>query len=292
MKKIIFLLILAFCSLNIAQAKDYTQYCSPKTPQKTFGGTVGSLVGINAVKRNTIEGQIEKALQKKTGAKFDVQAQSFYGINPTSGIFKSLKVAGNNLNYNGLYITSLEADTVCPYNEVQYKDDTLHFVQNSVMKFNAEISQDDLNRMLSETSVAKAIEKINSDGAVSALIKIKSYNIEINDDKLIFNYGISPLPNGGNLLSHLPIKLNDFNVAFSSGLSVKDGQIQLLNFGLNNNQINYGFLLPIVNQFNPTSWGLNLNKNYLEKGQLEIDSVKIKNSKIQIQGAVIAKADI
>lgn len=232
--------------------------------------------------------EIASALKKETGAKFDVKVSSFYGSNATSGAFKGLKLKGENLLFKGLYITNVEADTVCSYNEVKYQDKTLEFIENSVMEFSATLTEDDLKKAMAQNKYGKFIDKLNQDRAISSLMKIESQNIKIKDDKLVFDYEVSLLKNQKNILNHLPIKLPNLNLSFSSGLAVKDGEIQLLDFGLNNKNVKYDFLLPLINKFNPTSWNLNKNNDFIKNAKLEINDVQIKNSKIEIKGAIIA----
>lgn len=284
MKKIfIVLLFLSVFTLNV-QAKDYTSYCIDKSASKTLTGTLASAVGVNAVKRNVIESEIASALKKETGAKFDVKVASFYGANVTSGAFKGLSLKGENLLWKGLYITNLTADTICSYNEVKYENDTLGFVENSVMEFSATLTEDDLKKAMAQNKYGKMMEQLNQDKAFSSLMKIESQDIKIKDDKLVFEYEVSLLKN----LNHLPLKLPNLNLSFSSGLAVKDGEIQLLDFGLNNKNVKYDFLLPFINKFNPTSWNITENNDFIKNAKVEINDVQIKDSKIEIKGAIIA----
>ena len=76
MKKILIILCaLIFNSPLLAQ--DFSQLCSPNLPNKTFGGNLMSLSGLNFLSRNIIENEMQKAIKIETNSKFKIKIKNF-----------------------------------------------------------------------------------------------------------------------------------------------------------------------------------------------------------------------
>lgn len=284
MKKILFLSITLILSINSTLAKDYSQFCSTNSANKTFLGNIASISGYNSISRNIIENQIAKALKKETNSKFDVKIDSFLGTNVKNGEFKSLKANSDNIFYNGIYMSDVNIETICPYNKVDYKNKTLTFDENLALKYSASITQDDLDKLLKESSYQKIIDKMNSDSTISSLIQIKNSNIKIKDDKLEIIYNILPLAKL-DTIGIFKNKIKPIKIAIGANLKVEDGNIELCDFDFNNVKAKYNNLIPIINMLNPLSFEMDFDKNI--KGEMDVENVKIANSKIQLEGTVL-----
>lgn len=287
MKKIIimFAILIGF---NPVFASDFTQYCSSNTASSTFLGSLESITGINFIARNIFEGQIASAAKKETGSKFNVDIDSFFGVNVLNGEFRNLKASSNNFNYDGISASKVDIETVCPYNKIGIDNGKVVFKENMVLKYVTEITQEDLTKIASSSKYAKIINKINSDKTLSSLVKITSSDIKLNNDKLVLNYAVTPLLNQG-ILSHLPIATKTLNLSFSTGLKAENGELKLCNFGLNSKKIGIDALLPLINKFNPLSYGIKLGQT--NKGTVEVQNVTIANSKIKVDGMVLLPKD-
>lgn len=284
MKKILFLSITLILSINSTLAKDYSQFCSTNSANKTFLGNIASISGYNSISRNIIENQIAKALKKETNSKFDVKIDSFLGTNVKNGEFKSLKANSDNIFYNGIYMSDVNIETICPYNKVDYKNKTLTFDENLALKYSASITQDDLDKLLKESSYQKIIDKMNSDSTISSLIQIKNSNIKIKDDKLEIIYNILPLAKL-DTIGIFKNRIKPIKIAIGANLKVEDGNIELCDFDFNNVKAKYNNLIPIINMLNPLSFEMDFDKNI--KGEMDVENVKIANSKIQLEGTVL-----
>ena len=284
MKKILFLSITLILSINSTLAKDYSQFCSTNSANKTFLGNIASISGYNSISRNIIENQIAKALKKETDSKFDVKIDSFLGTNVKNGEFKSLKANSDNIFYNGIYMSDVNIETICPYNKVDYKNKTLTFDENLALKYSASITQDDLDKLLKESSYQKIIDKMNSDSTISSLIQIKNSNIKIKDDKLEIIYNILPLAKL-DTIGIFKNRIKPIKIAIGANLKVEDGNIELCDFDFNNVKAKYNNLIPIINMLNPLSFEIDFDKNI--KGEMDVENVKIANSKIQLEGTVL-----
>lgn len=279
-KKIIAILVLSL-GLNPVFASDFTQYCAQKTADSTFLGNINSMTGLNFIARNILESQISRAFKKETNSKFKVNLDGFFGTSILNGEFKSFKANSSDFNYDGLAASSVNIETVCPYNKVGFSGGKLVLKENMVLKYQTEINQNDLNKIANSVKYLKIIEKINSDKAISSLIKITSSNIKLENNKLILNYSIAPK----GLLSYLSISSNPVNLSFSTGLKAENGELRLCNFGLNSKKLGLDSLLPLINKFNPLTYGIKIGQ--LAKGTVEIQNVSLADSKIKLDGMVL-----
>ena len=81
--------------------------------------------------------------------------------------------------------------------------------------------------------------------------------------------------------------IKPISFTFGANLKVVDGKIEVCDFALNSKNTNYGAFLPIINKLNPTSWKMNIDND--NEGKLEVESVKIANSQIEVVGYIIVE---
>ena len=173
----------------------------------------------------------------------------------------------------------MKVQTICKYNHIDLVDEQIKFVEPMVLKYNAKITQDDLNEIINSAPYQKMIEKMNEDETISSLIKIKKTDVTIKHNKLYFKYMIEPLSR-----FNLGIfKLNKFDIIFSADLKVNNGEVEICNFQLNSK--NTRVFLPLINKLNPTTWKIDIDEN--NKAKLEVDFVEIKNDEILLEGYIL-----
>ena len=127
---------------------------------------------------------------------------------------------------------------------------------------------------------------MNNDKIISSILKIQNSNAEIKDDKLIFKYEIMPTLNE-NLSFLIPYTLKPAKLTFSTNLKVNEGKLELCDFELNSKKYYNSYFLPIINLLNPLKYAVTFDKN--NKGENEIQTVKIADSKISINGIILIK---
>lgn len=186
MKKAIVLLFLLFL-INFAQAKDYANYCSLKTPKKTFGGNIASLSGVNLLTRNVAESIISNAIKNETGSKFKIKINNFYGTNILNGEIKSLKATSKKYAYDGIFLTDINVKTICSYNHVKYENENLYFLENMVLEYSTVLTKEDIRNILISKKIDSKIASILSgfekyDGIFPILNKMKPISIPIKID--------------------------------------------------------------------------------------------------------------
>ena len=157
MKKVIVILFLisSFCFAN-----DYKQFSSINSAKKTFGGNLASLSGFNSLTRNVIESILQKEIKNETNSKFKIKINNFYGTNILNGEFKSIKASAKKYEYDGIYLSNLNIQTLCPYNRVLFENEVLYFIENMVLKFSANLSENELNKTLNSGKLNKNLSKI------------------------------------------------------------------------------------------------------------------------------------
>ncbi len=286
MKKIIVILSLLLLVNQTLKAQNYTDYCSTKTPNKTFTGILASTSGVNFLSRNIIESEIAGRLKKELNSKFDVKINNFYGTNVLNGTFKDLTVTSKQMNYNGFYLSDIYAKTLCEYNQVEYKDKKIAFKENMVLKYSSSITQEDLNNTINSSGYKKIIEKMNKDEYISSIFKIQTSKLEISDNGISIQYSILPLPKiTSSIVKNLlqPVKIN-----INGNLKAKDGQIELCDLTLNSKRTNY-IPTSLINLLNPLNYDINVQKN--KNGKLNIENISIKDKKILLDGYIVILKD-
>lgn len=276
MKKILLLLFIFLC--NNAFSFDYSSYCSTNTAKKTALGSLNSTLGVNFLSRNIIEKEIEHLIKKETDSKFKVKINSFYGTNILNGEFKNLSASAKNYQYKGLFGSNFEAQTVCDYNKITYKDKVLNFDEPLVLKYSTEITQSDLDKTLATSGYQKLLDDMNEDKVISSLFKIQNAKVLIKNNRLVFKYEVTPTFNLFNLIKK-PI-----DIIFGANLCVEEGKVQLCDVDFNSIKTSYQTFLPVINALNPLSYKLKVDKN--NKGELKVENVKIDEGKIKIDGFI------
>ena len=284
MKKIVVLLALLL-SFSPVMAVDYTSYCPAEKDTTSFLGNILSLTGINFLNRTMLQNRMASALKKETNSKFDIDIDSIFGSSVLSGAFKSLSATSKSLSYNGVYMSDFSVKTACPYNYISFKNGKLSFPENMVLNYKTSVTQEDINKILNSSLYKNAIAKMNKDGSISSLVNIKTSSVTISNDKLNFKYSLTPFPKASGLISKLTSAVKPIDLSFSTNLRANNGKLELCNFDINSKNIAYDALLPIINKFNPLSYGINVGKN--NKGTLDVQNVNIKDGRINLVGVLL-----
>lgn len=279
MKKILLIFLLLS---SMVFASDYSVYCSNKTMTKTLGGILASTTGFNTLTRNIIENTVSGLIYKETKSKFKIKIDNLYGTNLLNGKFKALSANAKTYQDGDFWAHDVKAETICDYNQISLKNNEIKFDENLVLKYSAKVNQDDIDKMVHSGSYKKMIDKMNQDKTISSLVKIKSYDVEIKNNKLLFRYNLSPLPKYGLSLFVKPVVF-----VFGAGLEVVDGQVRICNFGLNSESTKDNAFSSIIAKLNPTLYKLKIDEK--NKAKIEVTNVKIENNEIFFDGFILIK---
>ena len=209
MKKTVIILFLIFAPCS---AYNYNSYCTDIVPSKTISGIAMSTAGVNFLARKIVQKEMAKAFKKETGSDFKVNMDSFWGVNIANGEFYKFSAVSENYSDKYLSAKKLEVVTVCPYNKINYENNKLIFDSDMVLKFNAEIDEYSLSKMLKQ-------------------------KVQILNDKICFIYKISAF----GIKASLKLK---------AGLEVVGNKIQLCNIEVNNKTLNASKYLDMLNLTN------------------------------------------
>ncbi len=232
MKKylIIVLLFLTIPSLGF----EYSSYCSSDNASKSLIGAISSVSGASMIARLVAQNEIEKALKKETSSKFKVKVNSFWGTNLTQGEFSRFYAKSKNFSYKHFNCQKLTLETICPYNKVSYENNKLNFDTDMVLKFNAELNEDNLSELFNQ-------------------------KLRIEDDRVVIDIKISAFG----------IKTS---LKLYAGLEVTDNKIQLCNIKLNNQSVKLSKYAPLLN--NLVNFKVDLDKNTKAKVKIDNIKIK------------------
>ena len=223
-------LILIFCFFIIqlnAYSLNAESYC-PQPPYNLSSDTISAVAkysGVNFVTKQITEKLISKVLREELNTSFDVNLVPFSNNSLLNGKFQSLSVLGNNATKKGLYFSTISAQTLCGYNQIKYQDNELYLLENSVIKFSARMTENDLNKILNANEYTSFLKNFKLKANNYIFAEISNIQAKIQNDKLIFK--IDTL-----LPSIFGITPQTFDI--TTGLNVENGKINLSNIKTKN----------------------------------------------------------
>lgn len=244
------------------------------------GGSVSrffsNATGTNFVLTKIAESAIQKELKRQFNSNFNVELYAFGGKNLLEGKFKTIKVESEKIASDELNVTNFSANSLCDYNRIGIKSDELLFLENFLMEYSAQITNEDLKRTVASPSYKKLFDKLNLNIAGFTIFKVSDPLIEIKNNRLQMSAKVlSPNPfNPVQTISvNTGIKVENEKIVFSD--------IQVGSLG----NLNLNSVLPLINRMNPFVQKVPLdNKN---TATIKIKDVDIDNNTICAKGLVI-----
>lgn len=237
-----------------------------------------SVSGSNFISQKVAQAIIKKELKKNTNSEMDVKIKSFSTKDLKAGRFKSLKIKGSNVQYGDVYLSSLEATTVCDFNYVapdpENKDKVI-FKEALPMVFRVKMSEDDINKMVKASDYQKTIDELNNLGGNFGLFKVSSTKMQIKNNKFLYILKLK-----------LPFVKGTQDVTVASDLTIKEGKIAFKDTKLINGKFNLDIskLVYVVNYLNPLDYSLSIIDN--NDTNLKIENVTIEDNKVVAEGTV------
>ncbi len=285
MKKICNLgaILLAFVLFqNVTYAiEDVASFCpaEPYPVGGVFASTISKITGTNLILTNIAEKRIKFALKKETNSDFDVDIKAFGGKNLIEGKFKNLSMTSDSVKYEGFYVSNLKAYTLCDYNQVKFNSYDFTFPENFVLKYEAKITQNDLNKIILRPQYREKINKFNQSFSNILSLKVYEPQFTLAGNRIYMDFKV--------LLPFIGTKTinSDF------GLKVVDGKIAVADFNISNSlSFSSDNILSILNIFNPFNIDLSLDKN--NKGINAVQNVNIINNEIVFDGVFIVPKSV
>lgn len=279
MKKLLLLIsLIVFCASPSFAICDYSNFCPSKPyalssrPGQAFSRGIGATFLAERVAQSVVKKQLKKA----TNSNFDVNIKSYSFKDLLQGKFKSMKISGKDLNFEGVYITSLDIQSLCDYNYVQYNKSPIKFNENMILGFTTVISDQDLMKTMKSSGYLDSLNCVNVEGCGITFFKLSGADVKIKNNKLYFTVRVT-----SQLLLARPL---DISVATS--LKVEDGRIVLTKIDLGNlpKGIDLSRLTYQLNAMNPLAFTLEVLEN--KNTKMCIKNVNISGDRITVNGNI------
>lgn len=285
MKKyvVIFGLICCLFSTKAMAANcDYSGYCAqpPYDLASTNSRTIQKITGMNFIAEKVVQSIIKKELKKATKENFKVEMKSYSAKDLLQGKFKSLKFSGKNLEIDGAYLSSFEAQTLCSFNSIENKKNSIKFRENMAMSFGMEISNTDLKRTIKSSGYLEELNKINLSAFGITFFKLAGADVEIKNNKLFFTINVTT-----------PLSSKQIPVTVASDVKVEDGQIVFTKLYLTNiyTMIDLSKMAYLLNALNPLTFSTDILDN--KEMKTKITAVNIIGDRIFIKGNILIPKD-
>lgn len=278
MKKLVLILgLMIFCSTQAFAACDYTGKCTATPYDLSAKGCqiTSNVTGLTFLSEKLAGLIIKKELKKATKENFKVKIDSYSAQDLANGRFKSLKISGKNLEIEDVYLTSLEAQTVCDFNYVELKGNSLKFKENMVMKFNIDISNTDLKKTINSTGYLNMLNRVNLSSMGITFFKLSSADVQVKNNKLYFTINVTS-----------PLSAKPIPVVVRSDLKVQDGDIVLTKLDIVNlyTVLDLSKATYLLNVLNPLTFSTEILNN--KNSEMKIQTVDIIGDKIHIGGNI------
>ncbi|MDR1168740.1 MAG: tRNA pseudouridine(55) synthase TruB [Heliobacteriaceae bacterium] len=279
-KKVLLTLIIFMLNLPAFAQYDCVKPYDLANPAGRF---FTSASGINFCVQQYAQSAAKKIIKKSVNtSKLKVKIKSFSPMDLKAGRFKSLEFKGEDLNMQGVYLSSLEVKTLCNFNYIvpDEKNNTAVFKENLVLGFSAMISEDDLNNIIKSDEYVRLIGDFNRAAEKTGILRIIDTRIKIKNDRFLFI-----------IKTAVPFIKRPQEITISSDLTVKNGNIRFKDTKLINSSFTMDLskLSYVLNYLNPLEYSLKIleNKDVI----IQITDVSVKDNKIMADGTAVIPKD-
>lgn len=280
-KNIIIYTLIAFCiSTQYSYTKEVCDSTMCPSTQKV-NGPISSFFsktsGMNFIISKTIESQVKKQMDKALAANFKVKVTPFGAKSMLQGKFKKIEANAKSASIDGLYLSNITAESMCEYNHFIYSKGKVYTNENFILKFNADITSEDLQKIVDSPEYQKILNSLNLNVGGIQIFRVYNPKAELKDHRLFISiYVFSPL-------SMSKPKL----VTSSMKIEAQNGRLIFSDIQTNANisKTNLNSILPIINKLNP----LTLKANILENKEsiIKINDISFIDNKMELKGLVI-----
>ena len=271
------LFLIVFLGINSCFAKEFYTCSEPFDLSPGIVKYPTNMLGLNFIAKKIAQNIIKKELIGTIQGNIKVKLDSYSVFDLKKGIIKSLKISGDNIVSDEVYITGLTANTLCDFNYVDYQKNPIEYKVPMPMQFTMVLTDSDLNKSFFNENNKVYKKRLNQINIIMNDILItKQISTEIRNNKFYI------ILNG-----HLPIMNLPVKVTVSSKINVKNNQIVLnetFTRGLSKFVPN-DTMYEIMNILNPLEYTINSFETTRDK--IIINNVKIIDNKISIDGIMI-----
>ena len=253
----------------------YNQYC-PKPPYNIASEGKRNFqrkTGLNALAAKVAAGRIKKEIKKNAKGKFQVKVNSYSMTDARQGKFKSFEVKGKKIITSDVYISKVNAKTTCKFIHLDVENNPIKLIEPMAIDFNAEISEDDLNKTLQTPAYQNYTIGIKRRMVKISFFEFSNSRVSLKNNEFNFSADVKTLMG------------RPFTANVVSKLKIENNQIVLENFkfGSTNHKIDGKKMKYLLNIFDPI--------HYMQKKLRQcncktiLKSVKIEDGNIIISGS-------
>lgn len=282
MKKIILLLglLLVFANASFAQC-DY-ECVSPYNMNNKFRAVMSNVVGANALTEKKLESILKKEVLKIASADdLKINIDSYSPKDLKNGIFKGMKVKGNNVVLNDINFTSFDMETICDFNYIRQSGKEIIFVEAMPLNFDVSMNVEAINKTVANAKYQKIVKDLNRILSSYGLgFQVSSTKMSIKNNKLYYVLGFE-----------VPFITKEYKLVIQTDLKVKDGKIDFNDTHLVSNKMNFRLnkLDFIMNYLNPLDFSVNIFDN--KSAKVNVKNVEIKDDMVHAQGVIVVPKD-
>lgn len=240
---------------------------------------LSKITGMNTLVTGVLESQIKKQMDKALSSDTKVEIEPFGAKSLLEGKFKKFTASTPYAQVDGIYFSNLTAKSLCDYNHFIYKDGQVYTNENFLMEFSANITSEDLQKIVESEQYQKLLNSMNIKVGNYTVFRVYEPKAEIKENKLVFSIKvISPLTLGQPKL-----------ISTTMDMVVSDGKLIFTDIKTTPQlkDTNLNTLLPIINKLNPFTVKLAILNN--TDSNLKIKEVYTLEDKINIKGLVIVQ---
>ena len=282
MKKIILLLGLLLAMGNAAFAQCDYECVAPYNMNNKFRAVLSNVVGANAITERSLESILKKEVLKIASAdSLKINIDSFSPKDLKNGIFKGMKVKGDNVVLNDIHFTSLELDTLCDFNYIKQSGKEIIFVEALPLSFDVSMTPEAINDTIANAKYQKVVKDLNRILSSYGLgFQVSSTKMTIKNNKLYYVLGFE-----------VPFMTKEYKLVIQTDLKVKDGKIDFSNTHLVSNKMNLRLnkLDFIMNYLNPLDFSVNIFDD--KSAKVNVKNVEIKDDMVYAQGVIVVPKD-
>lgn len=282
MKKAILILGLCLITAGISFAGNKCTYTcvTPYDMNNKFSTVISKITGLNLAGTKISENIVKKSIAKNIqGKDLKVDIDSYSAKDLKNGIFKSMKIKGNNVIVNEIYLSEFELKSLCDFNYIKYdKSGNINFKEDYPMSFKFRMNADDINKSMQSKKYQKIINDVNKIGLGG--LKVSSTEVSIRGNKFYYIVNVA-----------IPFVKKEQKIEITADIDIKDGKIDFGNTRLASNSFKLDLkkIDGLMNYLNPLDFSVNIFDN--KNANIGIKNIAIKNNEIVADGVVVIPKD-
>lgn len=277
MKKSLLILGLVLVSATAANAQiEESSLCAqPPYPISNKASQFFSkYTGTNFVVSNLAEYQMTRLFRKMLGSDLKMNFKLYSTGDFADGKFKSMQANANKLVLNGISISEFQANTVCDFNYIMPRDNSVLFPENFVLEFNSKMTAEDLQTIINAQNLSDfdlSIGRLTVFKVLSTQATIVNNRINIKS-KLIHPFSFNRVPT---------------EISVDTGLKAENGNIVYsdVKFNSTDSKIGLNSILPLLNKFKPLEQKVEIFKGTF--ATVKVKDISIIDNKININGVTV-----